>query len=170
MSNLPEPLKVQQFKSRCGESTIKTQKPGIIQAKPQKNRKDFRGLVDKTTHRKGLVFMATASPKKCWEILETKKLCGFEGEKVFVGDTLKLAEMILKMQRFEGINIKRWCQRKKGREAMEALSKKNRESTRKHHNKKKTCYHFRGHKYRTNNFMCNSALAGSSSHEQRIFG
>lgn len=26
--------KSQQFKSRCGESTIKTQKPGIIQAEP----------------------------------------------------------------------------------------------------------------------------------------
>lgn len=83
------------------------------------------------------------------------------GEKVSVG-SLKLAEMILKMRRLEGIRggvnqkrvEKQWKHsQKKQRVKNETLQKKN--------------LGIIG--AGTNNFMCNSTLAGSSSHEQRIW-
>ena len=98
--------------------------------------------------------------------LENRRFRGWKG--VFV-DTLKLAEMILEMRRFAGINIKRWCQQKKTGSNGKHRQQKT-ESQQGNTTTKKTCYHFRGHNYRTNNFMCNSTFSGSSSHEQRIFG
>lgn len=104
---------------------------------------------------------------KFWKPKNRAKTGGFLGWKGVFVDTLKLADMILKMRKVWGNQYKR-CQQKK-RETMEALSKKT-ESQQGNTTTKKTCYHFRGHNYRTNSFMCNSTLACSSSHEQRIFG
>lgn len=115
--------------------------------------------------------MACCFTQKCWENFGNQKTVRKQEvswvEKVFLLTPWNWQTWFWRCGRFEGINIR--GANKKKRETMEALSKKT-ESQQGNTTTKKTCYHFRGHNYRTNSFMCNSTLACSSSHEQRIFG
>lgn len=94
-----------------------------------------------------------------------EKTGGFGGKNVSV-DTLKLAEMMLKMQRFEGINIRGANQKKSGNNGKHWQQKT--ESQQGNTTTKKTCYHFRGHNYRQI-VSCAIVLSQAVAHVNSVY-